>query len=88
MEDLHKLPKAQIRDFAPPQRGHAAQVEVFQVDGIIRRTQVVRELPMPGLPLMGNAGMDPCQRTTSLPTMARATSFPCQGAMGLAQISE
>jgi hypothetical protein len=41
VHNLLKAPKAQSCDFAPPQRLHAAQVQVFQIDRVIGGTQFV-----------------------------------------------
>src|SRR5215831_7756466 len=73
VHNLHKTTKAEVGHFTAPYSDHT--------------TQFVSELPMPCLALMANAGMHPCQRTLRLPPMARAPNFPCQGAIGLAQLS-
>src|SRR5262249_33670842 len=88
VHNLHKTTKAEVGHFTAPYSDHTTQFQIFQIERVIGGTQLVSELPMPCLALMANAGMHPCQRTLRLPPMARAPNFPCQGAIGLAQLSE
>ena len=71
MQDLHKAPKAHIGDFASPHRGHAPQLQILKIDGIVALAQRPCRVPVPGLPLMGNAAMHAREGLLGLLSMVR-----------------
>src|SRR5215831_10955725 len=85
MQDLHKTPEAKIGYFASPHSYHAAQLQVLQVDRVIRSTEVMRQLPMPILSLVRNIGLHLRQTMPCLTSMARSWLGSCKGTVGLAQ---
>src|SRR5262245_36950714 len=85
VQDVDKASKAQIRDLAAPERRHAAQFKVFQVDRVIPGTQLMRQLPVPVLPLVGNIGMRLGQTLPSETAMARTRLRTGKGTTCLAQ---
>jgi hypothetical protein len=88
MQDVHKAPKAQISDFAAPQRRHAPQLQVLQVDRVIPGTEVMGQFPVPILPLMRNPGMGLCQSLPCVPPTARAWHGPGQCPIGFAELAQ
>ena len=58
MQDVNEGAKPQVRDLAAPQGFHALEVEGLQADGVVLETEVVRQLPVKGLPETCHTAMD------------------------------
>ena len=76
MQDADEIAKAQIRDFAPPQRFHPLQVERFEHDAVILRTELLRQIPVERLTHMGDTLVDAGQRLSGSSAVVGAALFP------------
>lgn len=88
VQGLEKPPIAQVGHFAAPQGYHATQFQVFEVNRVIPVAKIMRQLPVPILPLMHNVGMEVGKTVLCLAAMCRARFCPGQGSIGLSECSQ
>ena len=71
LQNLNKLPKGKIRDFASPEAFHASKVQRLGGDKIKPFTQVCGKFPMPIFALVRNFAIQSCELTDSTPPIVR-----------------
>ena len=71
LQNLNKLPKGKIGDFASPEAFHTVKVQRFGRDKVKSPAQVGRQFPMPIFALVGNFSIEPCQLMHSTPPVLR-----------------
>ena len=78
LQNLNKLVKGEVRDFASPQAFHALEVQRLGDDGIKPFTQVCRNLVVPVLALVGYMPIQPRKLPDGTPPIVRTFDFTRQ----------
>ena len=75
LQNLNKLIKGKVRDFAPPESFHTVKVQRLSDDGIKPSAEVRGKLPVPIFALVGNLPIQSCDLLHSTVPIARPFHF-------------